>query len=109
VVLACWNCRCVCSDDNSGQPASTCGRERLVAATSGLGLHGSAVHEIAKRCKIGVPSEGFSHARNHFSHSSLQLPVLWWQTILSFEKKRRQRLVPPLYDASKPLSLRGLR
>src|SRR5258707_15221658 len=34
VVLACWNCRCVCSDDNSRQPASTCGQERVVAASS---------------------------------------------------------------------------
>jgi hypothetical protein len=63
-----------------------------------------AAREIAKRCKIRVPSKGFSHVQNHFSHSSLELPVLRWQTILWFvEKKRRQRLVPPLYDASKPL------
>src|SRR5438876_12184204 len=32
VVLACWNCRCLGSDDGSGQPASTCGQERLRSA-----------------------------------------------------------------------------
>src|SRR6266567_2089414 len=32
VVLACWNDRCLGSDDDSGQPASTCGQERLKKA-----------------------------------------------------------------------------
>lgn len=71
--------------------------------------HCWASGSTTRRCNIGVPSRGYSHARNPFQGPSHWLSLLRRQTILPVEKKRPQRLVPLPCAVSKPVSLRGLR
>src|SRR5258708_38772390 len=69
----------------------------------------SAFIRAAEHCKLGTPRRGFCHEGNHFSQSSPWLSLLRRQTILPFEKERRQGMVPSPPAVSKPVSLRDLR